>query len=153
MCHLADVPRPAGGYLSLCSHRVSALTLYARMYVPRRETVRGDQTVSEMVVEILAYQAKALVERTGQPFEDMLVAILRTDAARQLEELATGPHRHQKARDWHANLTREGIEHSYHLWLEDYVEWLEDEEARAEYHAFLEQVLGLHKGLITALAF
>ena len=94
--------------------------------------MRQDLTVSEMVVEVLGRQAKALVERTGQPFEDALVAVLRTDAARQLEELATGPHRHQKASYWLASLVREGAEQSYHPWLQDYVEWLEDKESRAE---------------------
>ena len=86
--------------------------------------MRQDRTVSEMVVEVLAWQAKALAERTGQPFEDALVAVLRTDAARQLEELATGPNRHQKAPHWLANSVREGAEQSHHPWLEDYVEWL-----------------------------
>jgi hypothetical protein len=102
-----------------------------------------------MVVEVLARQAKALVERTGQPFEDALVAVLRTDAARQLEELATGPHRHQKASYWLASLVREGAEESYHPWLQDYVEWLEDKESRAEYYTFLEKALGHSKGPIT----
>jgi hypothetical protein len=111
--------------------------------------MRQDRTVSEMVVEVLARQAKALAERTGHPFEDALVAVLRTDAARHLEELATGPHRHQKAPHWLANLVREGAEQSHHPWLEDYVEWLGDKEARAEYHTFLEKALVHRKGPIT----
>ncbi len=115
--------------------------------------MRQARTVSEMVVEILARQAKALVERTGLSFEDALVAVLRTDAARQLEALATGPHRHQKASHWLASLVREGAEQSHHPWLQDYVEWLEDEEARAEYYTFLEKVLVHHKGQITEPAF
>jgi hypothetical protein len=96
--------------------------------------MRQDRTVSEMVVEVLARQAKALVERTGQSFEDALVAVLRTDAARQLEELATGPQRHQKASYWLARclVQEEGTEQSYSAWLEDYVGWLEEKEARAE---------------------
>jgi hypothetical protein len=111
--------------------------------------MRQARTVSEMVVEVLARQAKALVERTGQPFEDALVAVLRTDAARQLEELATGPHRHQKASYWLASLVREGAEQSYHPWLQDYVEWLEDKESRAEYYTFLEKALVHSNGPIT----
>ena len=111
--------------------------------------MRQDRTVSEMVVEVLAWQAKALAERTGQPFEDALVAVLRTDAARQLEELATGPNRHQKAPHWLANSVREGAEQSHHPWLEDYVEWLGDKEARAEYYTFLEKALVHRKGPIT----
>jgi hypothetical protein len=111
--------------------------------------MRQARTVSEMVVEVLARQAKALVERTGLSFEDALVAVLRTDAARQLEELATGPHRHQKASYWLASLVQEGTEQSHHPWLEDYMEWLEDKEARAEYHTFLEKALVHRKGPIT----
>ena len=111
--------------------------------------MRRELTVSEMVVEVLGRQAKALVERTGQSFEDALVAVLRTDAARQLEELATGPHRHQKASYWLARLVQEGTEQSHHPWLEDYMEWLEDKEARAEYHTFLEKALVHRKGPIT----
>jgi len=112
--------------------------------------MRRELTVSEMVVEVLGRQAKALVERTGQSFEDALVAVLRTDAARQLEELATGPHRHQKASYWLASLVQEeGTEQSYSAWLEDYVGWLEDKEARAEYHTFLEKALVHRKGPIT----
>jgi hypothetical protein len=111
--------------------------------------MRRELTVSEMVVEVLGRQAKALVERTGQPFQDALVAVLRTDAARQLEELATGPHRDQKASYWLARLVQEGTEQSYNAWLEDYVGWLEDKEARAEYHTFLEKALVHRKGPIT----
>ena len=59
-----------------------------------------ERTVSEMAAEILTHQAKALVYRTGQPFEEALVAILKTDSGRQLTELADGPHRHERARDW-----------------------------------------------------
>jgi hypothetical protein len=62
-----------------------------------------ERTVSEMAAEILTHQAKALVYRTGQPLEEALVAILKTDSGRQLTELADGPHRHERARDWQAH--------------------------------------------------
>ncbi len=51
-------------------------------------------------MEVLTRQAKALIHRTGQPFEEALVAILKTGSGRQLTELADGPHRHEQARDW-----------------------------------------------------
>jgi hypothetical protein len=101
-----------------------------------------ERTVSEMAVEVLTHKAKALVYRTGQPFEQALVAILKTDCGRQLTELADGPHRHDQALDWHANLVRKGAQKEYYAWLEDYKRWLEDEEARAEHQAFLKQTLG-----------
>jgi hypothetical protein len=105
--------------------------------------VLQEQTVSEMVVEVLALQAKALTNRTRQPFKDALVAILKTDAGRQLEELADGPHRHDRARDWLSNMVGRNGEKRYCSWLEDYMAWLEDEVARAEYQAFLHQELVL----------
>ena len=100
-----------------------------------------ERTVSDMVLEVLTRQAKALIHRTGQPLEEALVAILKTDSGRQLTELADGPHCHEQARDWQANLVRKGIEESHYAWLEDYKEWLEDKEAQVEHHAFLEQAL------------
>lgn len=69
-----------------------------------------ERTVSDMVVEVLTRQAKFLIYRTGQPFEEALVAILKPDSGRQLTELADGPHRHEQARDWQANLVRKGVE-------------------------------------------
>ena len=58
-----------------------------------------EQTVSEMVEEILTRQAKALVERTGQPFQSALEAVSKTDAGSQLRELANGEHGNERARD------------------------------------------------------
>ena len=103
--------------------------------------MRRDQTVSELVVEILAYQAKILVDRTGQSFENALVAILKSDAGRQLEVLADGPHRHEKARDWLASLAWEDAEGSHLSWVKAHMELLKDKEARSEYQAFLKQAL------------
>ena len=39
--------------------------------------MRAQQTVSEMVVEVLARQAEALSEKTGQTFEDAFSRCLR----------------------------------------------------------------------------
>jgi hypothetical protein len=141
MCRLADAP-----LIVVLYHRFPGAGLTARSYnyVPRgREPVLHEQTVSEMVVEVLALQAKALANRTRQPFKDALVAILKTDACRQLEELAEGPYRHDRARDWLSNMAWENVEERYCSWLEDSMAWLEDEAARAEYQAFLHQELVL----------
>jgi CheY-like chemotaxis protein len=66
--------------------------------------VRAEQTVSEMVVEVLARQAEALSERTGQTFEDAFADVLKTPAGRRLGELVDGPHRHERAAEWQADL-------------------------------------------------
>ena len=62
-----------------------------------------------MVVEVLARQAETLSERTGQPFKDAFVQVLDTPAGRQLAELADGPHRHERAAYWQADLLAERI--------------------------------------------
>jgi hypothetical protein len=56
-------------------------------------TLDRDQSVYEMVGEVLARQAKSLAERTGQPFEKVLRIVADTEAGRQLTELADGEHR------------------------------------------------------------
>ena len=66
--------------------------------------MRVEQTVSEMVVEVLARQADALSERTGRPFDDAFAEVLKTPAGRILAELADGPHRHDRAAVWQAEL-------------------------------------------------
>jgi hypothetical protein len=105
--------------------------------------MRSEQTVSKMVEEVLTRQAKALVERTGQPFQAALEAVSKTDAGRQLGELASGEHRDERAREWQEGLARERAEERRCLWLEGYMEWLESKEARAEYYTLLEELASL----------
>ena len=64
----------------------------------KEKILHRDQTISEMVEEVLANQAKSLAERTGQTFEGALGVVADTEAGRQLRELASGEHRHEKAR-------------------------------------------------------
>src|SRR5215212_10692268 len=111
-----------------------------------------------MVEEVLAHQAKALAERTGRAFERALGVVAGTEAGRQLRELANGEHRHEKAREWQASVHRERAERQLHRlfwpdvpsrfagerhrsWVAGYLEWLEGKEARAPYHALLEEEL------------
>lgn len=68
------------------------------------------QRVADMVGEVLARQAKARVERTGEPYEEALKAVLETEAGRQLEELRDGSHRDERAAQWQEDLARERIE-------------------------------------------
>jgi hypothetical protein len=63
-----------------------------------------NQTVADIVEEVLARQASTRAERTGESFEDPL------EAGRQLEELGDGPYRHERAEGWQEGLARERIE-------------------------------------------
>ena len=102
--------------------------------------MRVEQTVSEMVVEVLARQAEALSGETGRPLEETSAEVLRTPAGRLLGELAEGSHRHEKAADWQDGLLRDreaqrparlrssengrGVgEVGRHSWLAHYMEW------------------------------
>jgi hypothetical protein len=125
--------------------------------------LQRDQTVFEMVEEVLARQAKSLADRTGQSLEDALQVVADSEAARQLRELANGEHRNEKARDWQANVLWERAEERlmrliasdalsrfaaerHYSWVEGYMEWLEGKEERAEYHALLEEELASLRG-------
>ena len=122
-----------------------------------------EQTISEMVEEVLANQAKSLAEQTGQAFESALGVVVDTEAGQQLRELANGEHRHEKAREWQASVHWERAEQQLnHLfgsdvlsrfagerqssWVAGYLEWLEGKEARTPYHALLEEELASLQG-------
>jgi|SRR5215218_4634603 len=96
--------------------------------------MRAEQTVEEMAEEVLGRQARALVDRTGQPFENALEAVSETDAGRQLRELADSKHYDQKAEEWQSSLPLKRAEEYHYSWLESYMEWLEGKKARAEYN-------------------
>ena len=66
--------------------------------------MQPEQTVSEMALEVLQRQAKALAERSGRPLEETLVEVLKTEPGGQLSELVEGPHRSEMARQWQADL-------------------------------------------------
>lgn len=65
------------------------------------------QRVSEMASEVLTRQAELRAELTGEPFEDALIVVQKTDAGRQLEDLRDGPHRDERAERWQPNLARD----------------------------------------------
>jgi hypothetical protein len=71
--------------------------------------MRVEQTVKEMAEEVLARQARALAQRTGEPFVETLEAVLETPAGRQLEELRCGSHQDEETRYWQANLLFERV--------------------------------------------
>ncbi len=72
--------------------------------------MRKKQRVADMAEEVLERQARERAERTGEPFEDALKAVLETEAGRQQEELRDGPHGHERAHEWQENIPRERIE-------------------------------------------
>jgi hypothetical protein len=66
--------------------------------------VQQDQSVSQMAQEALERQAKALPHRSGQSLEDACQAVSDTEAGRQLRDLASGEHRHERAQEWQASV-------------------------------------------------
>lgn len=97
----------------------------------KEETVGPEQTVSEMVAEVLGRRAEELAERTGRPLERAYEDVTKTAAGRQLGELAEGPHRNEKASDWQAGLLAERVSK----------ERAKGEEAHAKYHTLLAEDL------------
>ena len=53
--------------------------------------MQPDQTVSEMALEVLERQAKALAERSGRPLDEAIVVVLKTEPAENSEISGTGP--------------------------------------------------------------
>ena len=97
-----------------------------------------EQTVLEMVEEVLERQAKSLADQTGEPLEQAMSATLKTQAARQLEELAESAYSEQKAAEWQSMLPWVRAEERHYSWLESYMERLEGKEARLEYYMLVE---------------
>jgi hypothetical protein len=116
-----------------------------------------------MAEEALMRQANAVAHRSGQSLEDARRAVADSEAGRQLEGLANGEHRHEKAQRWQASvfwdraeerlmhhfgseaLSRLAAERHY-SWLEGYMEWLEGKEERVQYYALLEEELASLRG-------
>src|SRR3712207_6173746 len=69
--------------------------------------MQQNQRVADMAIDALARQAGERAERTGEPFEEALKAVLKTEAGRQLGELRDGPHRDEKAQEWQEDLTQQ----------------------------------------------
>ncbi len=72
--------------------------------------MRKKQKVAEMADEVLARQAKTRADRTGEPLEDALEAVMGTEAGQQLKELRSGPHHDERAQEWQESLARERAE-------------------------------------------
>lgn len=61
-------------------------------------------SVARMVDGVLSRQATARTRRNGETFADAMVAVLRTEAGRQLEELRVGRHGDEWAHRWQEEL-------------------------------------------------
>jgi hypothetical protein len=121
--------------------------------------VHPDQSVYEMVEEILERQAKVVLEHSGCSPREAREAVSHTEAGRQLCGLRDGPHAQESARDWQEGLLWERAferleamvrldavsrfatisTEGHYSWLEGYMERLEGKEARTQYYMLLEE--------------
>jgi hypothetical protein len=72
--------------------------------------VQKNQSITEMVTEVLARQAGARAKQTGESLEEALRAVLQTEAGQRLGRLRDGEHRDERAEQWQPNLLRERAE-------------------------------------------
>ncbi len=68
-----------------------------------------DQTVAEMANEVLLRQAKARADRSGEPIEEAMEAVLNSEAGKQPKELRDGPHGDEGVEQWQVGLARERV--------------------------------------------
>lgn len=78
---------------------------------PARGSARGkhlhkEQRVADMATAASRRQAETDAQRTSEPFEGALKAVLETEAGRQLTELRDGPDRDQSAQRWQEDMAR-----------------------------------------------
>ncbi len=127
----------------------------------------SNQTVSEMVEEVLMRQARYRTVQRGECFEQAMKEVLKSEAGRQLRELGNGEHHGKKAAEWQKEIAVERTQRllahfaqptaneasdgspreaePHYSWLESYLERLKGKEERKEYYALVEQELELLK--------
>jgi len=69
--------------------------------------VSEDRSVEEIANEVLMRQAKARADRSGEPIEEALEAVLNTEAGTQLRELRNVPHDEESVEEWQVGMARE----------------------------------------------
>jgi hypothetical protein len=69
--------------------------------------VSEDQGVEEMANEVLMRHAKARADRSGEPIEEALEAVLNTEAGAQLRDV---PHDEESVEEWQVGMARERAE-------------------------------------------
>ena len=72
--------------------------------------MREDQSVAEMANEVLMRQAKARAQRSGEPIEEAMEAVLDTEAGKQLRKLRDGPHGEEGVEDTQVDAARARVE-------------------------------------------
>jgi predicted component of type VI protein secretion system len=72
--------------------------------------VSEDRSVEEIANEVLMRQAKVRAERSGEPIEEALEAVLNTEAGTQLRELRDVPHDEESVKEWQVGMARERAE-------------------------------------------
>jgi hypothetical protein len=60
-----------------------------------------------MANEVLMRQAEAEAERSGEPIEEAMGAVVETEAGKQLTELRDGPHGQEGVEKWQVGIARE----------------------------------------------
>ena len=76
--------------------------------MPREENaLQPEQTISEMANEVLARQARARADRGGEPIEEAMGAVLKTEAGQQLRDLRDGPHGEESVEEAQVGVARE----------------------------------------------
>ncbi len=66
-----------------------------------------DRSVEEMANEVLMRQAKVQAERSGEPIEEALAAVLNTEAGTQLRKLRDGPHGEESVEEAQVGVARD----------------------------------------------
>jgi hypothetical protein len=69
--------------------------------------MRDEQSVAEMANEVLMRQARIRSERSGEPIEVAMEAVLNTEAGNQLRELRNGPHGEVSVEETQVGVARE----------------------------------------------
>jgi hypothetical protein len=98
--------------------------------------MQKNQLVADMAVDVLARQAGARAERTGEAFEVALKAVLETEAGRQLGGLRDGPHHGELAQRWQEDLLRERAEERSRARREERSRARQEEQRRARLAAW-----------------
>jgi hypothetical protein len=69
--------------------------------------VSEDRSVGEMANEVLLRQAKVRADRSGEPIEEAVEAVLNTEAGKQLRELRDGPHGEESVEEAQVGVARD----------------------------------------------
>ena len=66
-----------------------------------------DRSVEQMAHEVLMRQTRVRADRSGEPIEEAMEAVLNTEAGTQLRELRDVPHDEESVEEWQVGMARE----------------------------------------------